>query len=88
MHNEAQVLGPVVVVVSVDVVNLVSLWDVLLVLHHPNNTVLEVQIPFELHTTVVPLRRRIPACTASGGLPADKETVLPVEDEQGFHFLD
>ncbi|GIZ51737.1 hypothetical protein NCCP691_17510 [Noviherbaspirillum aridicola] len=81
MQSEAQVLGPVVIVVTVDVVNLASFWDVLSVLHHPDNTVLEVQIPIDLHTAVVPFGRYLPALTSSGGLPADKYTVLSVEDE-------
>lgn len=84
MHSEAQVLGPVVIVVAVDVVNLAFFWNVLLVFHHPDNAMLEVQVPADLHAAVVPFGRCLTAFTSSGGLPTDEEAVLTVEDEEAF----
>ena len=88
MRGEAQVFGPIVVAVTVDVVDLVTTRDVLRVLHHPDDSTLKIEFPVELHAAVVPLRRCHSTYTASSGLPSDQGAAIPVEDEQGLQFLD
>lgn len=71
MRSEAQVLRPAIVVVTIGVVNLESLWNVLPVLHHPDNAVLEVLLSVDLHAAIIPFWWRFAALPPSGWRLAD-----------------